>query len=267
MMRATRLLTFVTALTALPVLAMAGVSQWADNPGGRMRIVVLPPDKQGIVKGALEIEPASGWITYWREPGEAGTPPQMTMTPDSGYTLQDMRFPAPQVFKQNGVRDIGYSGPVALPFTLSAQDPAKAINANVFIGVCKEICIPFQAEFNLAVTGDEAEAGAVVTGAESRLPEPPSADFSAEAPRGSADNKTVSVNVTLPANEPEPEFFLTGPEGYVYLDPALAANGANRTDATFTLDELPNHYDLRGKTWRLLVKSGARAMETTLVFD
>lgn len=266
MTRTLRAILILAALTALPAAAAAGVSDWVDNPGGRMRLVVLPPDGSGTVKGAVEIEPARGWITYWREPGEAGMPPQITIAPESSLALEALRFPAPDLFEQNGVRDIGYDGPVSLPFTLKAKGAAERLKAEVFIGVCKEICVPFQAAFDLPLKGDEAEAGKAIAAAEARLPEGPSADFHAEKPRIGADGSTVSVEIALPAPGAA-EFYLTGPDGYVYLDPALESAGPGRTRATFTLDELPRGYDLTGKTWRLLVKSGGRTMETALVFD
>lgn len=258
----------LVALAALPpAAAEAGVSGWAENPGGRMRLVVLPPDAQGIAKGAIEIETAEGWITYWREPGEAGTPPQMTIAPESGLSLEALRFPPPQVFGKKGMRDIGYDEPVALPFALKAEAGAKVLKAALFIGICKEICVPFQAEFEVPLKGREAEARAVVKAAEARLPEAPSARFFAEKPRIGAGGKTVTVAVTLPDPQSMPELFLTGPEGYVYFEPALERSGKGKTYATFLLEDLPRGYDLSGKTWHLLVKAGGRAMETPLVFD
>ena len=264
------ILAFLAAFTIGPATTFAGVSDWTDNPGGRMRLAVLAPDADGTVKGVIEIEPAKGWITYWREPGEAGMPPQMTLAPGTGLALEDLRFPPPRIFDQGGVRDIGYNAPVSLVFTLKGKAAGDTLKAGVFIGVCKEICVPFQADFNVPFTGDaaqEAEAKAALIAAGERLPEAPSADFFAEKPRIGVDAKTVTVPVGLPDLQNKPEFFLTGPDGYVYVEPMLERSGSSQTHATFALGELPRNYDLHGKTWRLLVKSGHRSMETTLVFD
>lgn len=266
----TRILAFLAAFATGPTIAFAGVSDWVDNPGGRMRLAVLAPDADGTVKGMIEIEPASGWLTYWREPGEAGMPPQMTPSPTSGLALSELRFPPPRIFDQAGVRDIGYNAPVSLVFTLKGKAAGDALKAGVFIGVCKEICVPFQADFTVPFTGnaaEEAEAKAALLAAGERLPEAPSRDFFAEKPRIGADGKTVTVPVGLPDLQNKPEFFLTGPDGYVYVEPILERSGTSQTYATFALGELPRNYDLHGKTWRLLVKSGHRSMETALVFD
>lgn len=266
----TRILAFLAAFATGPTIAFAGVSDWVDNPGGRMRLAVLAPDADGTVKGVIEIEPARGWLTYWREPGEAGMPPQMTPSPTSGLALSELRFPPPRIFDQAGVRDIGYNAPVSLVFTLKGKAAGDALKAGVFIGVCKEICVPFQADFTVPFTGnaaEEAEAKAALLAAGERLPEAPSRDFFAEKPRIGADGKTVTVPVGLPDLQNKPEFFLTGPDGYVYVEPILERSGTSQTYATFALGELPRNYDLHGKTWRLLVKSGHRSMETALVFD
>ena len=37
-----------------------------------MRVASLAMDADGVVRGVLQIEPKDGWITYWREPGDAG---------------------------------------------------------------------------------------------------------------------------------------------------------------------------------------------------
>ncbi|MCX8996389.1 cytochrome C biogenesis protein [Rhizobiaceae bacterium BDR2-2] len=262
-----RALTLLVSFLLFPALADAGISGWAENPGARMRIVVLPPDADGHIRGALEIEPTAGWITYWREPGDAGTPPQITIAPESGLSLDALRFPPPKTFRQNGVRDIGYDGPVALPFTLKGNAKTGTLKASAFIGICKEICIPFQAEFEVPLQGAGSEAEAVVQKAEARLPEAPSADFFASKPRIGADGRTVTVPVRLPEAGDWPAFYLTGPEGYVYLDPSLEQGGKSDTYAIFRVEELPRGYTLSGKTWTLLAVSGQRAMETPLVFD
>lgn len=261
-----RLLALLLALTALPTPGSADISGWVDNPGGRVRLIVLPPDPQGRVEGAVEIEPAAGWITYWREPGEAGVPPQLQFLPESGLALEALDFPAPRTFRQNGVSDIGYDQAVSLPFRAKAEGAAERLKATLFIGICKDICVPFQASFDVAFSGGEAEAQAAIAAAKAALPEAPSDSFHAGKPVLSSDGRTVKVPLTLPSAD-VPTLYLTGPEGYVYIDPVLGRAADGSVEATFTLGELPRNYDPHGKTWRLTAKAGGRAMETPLVFD
>lgn len=265
--------TLIAALSAVFFLygpAFAGSSDWAVNPGGRMRVVALAPDDTGLVRGIVQIEPTSGWITYWREPGEAGVPPQLTLAPEGGIALSELRFPPPVTFDQNGIRDIGYEGPVALPFTAQAEpgQHPDVMGASVFIGVCKEICVPFQADFSVPLPRpDDADIAPLVDEAVSKLPEPPSPDFAAHTPVFSEQAKSVALDLVLPRGTRKPELYLTGPEGYVFMNPVLTPGDGENWRATFALPSLPHGYDPKGKTWRLLAIAGERAMETPLVFD
>ena len=111
--------------------ARAETSDWALNEGGRMRLVVLPADEQGNRAAALQIEPSPGWITYWREPGDAGIPPSITLAPDSGYKISEIGYPVPKRLDNGDLRDIGYDGAVTLPLVLSG--PAGGASSGISI--------------------------------------------------------------------------------------------------------------------------------------
>ncbi len=253
--------------------ADAAMTEWANNEGGRMRIVALPADDSGKIRAALQIEPAPGWITYWREPGDSGIPPQVAITPGSNVALERVDYPAPVSIDIGNVRDIGYDHPVALPLTLSVIDSTQPVElkANAFIGLCKDICIPFQASFDLRIedTGqspaEEAVILAVATGA---LPQAPAEDFNVKAHALSEDSKQLRLELRLPEGaKGAEEVIVTGPPGYAFT----SKGAAGARDGIFTLDipitRLPKNYDPKGKQWQLLVVAGGRAMETTLAFD
>ena len=279
-----RLCLALTALTlaisgALPGAigaARAETSDWAVNEGGRMRLVVLPADEHGRRAGALQIEPAPGWITYWREPGDAGIPPSITLAPDTGYTLTEVAYPVPKLIDSGDLRDIGYDGPVTLPLTLSGPADGRPssgeLKASVFIGLCRNICIPFQAEFQLSLTlsetADAAET-ALVAAARESLPEPPSPDFAVRSHALSADGKELSLTVTVPeaTRQDEAEIFVTEPSGHVFFKERERRLEGNALSVVLPISGLPRKYDIHGKSWGVLVKAGGRAMETTLAFD
>lgn len=253
--------------------ARAEMSAWAEAEGGRMRLVALAPDAGGKIRAGLQIEPKPGWITYWREPGNSGIPPQVTIAPASGVTLETIAYPVPKHFFKGAIEDIAYDAPVTLPLSLTAagKDPV-AIDATVFIGICRDICIPFQA--NLAVTlgptiQSHPQEEAILAAADAALPKPPSADFKVTAHAMSPDRKTLSLTLTLPGGGSGgvPDIIVTGPSGYAYTKQI----DGKRDGATFKTDiaigKLPKDYDLSGKRWSVLVIDGGKAMETTLAFD
>ncbi|WP_197491899.1 protein-disulfide reductase DsbD domain-containing protein [Rhizobium bangladeshense] len=262
----------LTAILAPFFSAKAEMSAWAEAEGGRMRLVALAPDASGKIRAGLQIEPKPGWITYWREPGNSGIPPQVTIAPASGVRLDAIAYPLPKHFFKGGIEDIAYDAPVTLPLSLTAAGKGEVkIDATVFIGICKDICIPFQANLSLKLgraMQSRPEEEAILAAADATLPKPPSDDFKVTAHAISPDRKTLSLTLALPADgKGAPDIIVTGPSGYAFTK----QSGAKREGATFRTDvmigKLPKDYDISGERWRVLVIDGGRAMETALAFD
>ncbi|WP_286203091.1 protein-disulfide reductase DsbD domain-containing protein [Rhizobium lusitanum] len=259
-----------TILASSPV--HAATSDWADNPGGRMRLVALAPDAQGRIRAALQIEPAPGWITYWREPGESGIPPQVSPVPDGGIALTKMSFPVPKPIIVGAIQEIGYDAPVTLPldFRIEGKQPAK-LELTAFIGLCKDICIPFQAELSLPLSAagqSTPHEQALLDAADASLPQAPTPDFTAESHSLSADGKMLSLRLTLPeASGDAPLIYVTGPAGYVFFKQANGKRDGKTFATDIAIGKLPRNYDVKGKSWSVLVIDGERAMETTLAFE
>jgi DsbC/DsbD-like thiol-disulfide interchange protein len=270
----TKLMVAAAAIVTMPILAAhAATSDWQDNQGGRMRLVALAPDKSGHIKAALQIEPKDGWITYWREPGESGVPPQLTVAPDSGLTLEKMSFPTPKPIAIGSIAEIGYDAPVTFPLDLRAtgsSTPSK-VDLTAFIGLCRDICIPFQASFSLAVPADgqpQAAEESLLEAAEARLPAAPSSDFSIRDHKLSADGKTLSLAMTLPETAGDaPQIYVTGPSGYVFFKRINEQHDGHDFRADIVIGKLPKTYNIHGKNWGVLAIDGDRAIETTLAFD
>ncbi|MBY5708160.1 protein-disulfide reductase DsbD domain-containing protein [Rhizobium leguminosarum] len=268
------LIAVVSVVTALVPFysAHAEMSAWAENEGGRMRLVALAPDAGGKIRAALQIEPKPGWITYWKEPGNSGIPPQVTIAPKSSVSLDAIAYPVPKHFFKGAIEDIAYDAPVTLPLSLTAPGKGPVtIDAAAFIGICKDICIPFQASFELKLgpaIQSHPQEEAILQAADARLPKPPSQDFDVTAHAMSPDRKTLSLTLALPGEgKAAPDIIVTGPSGYAFTKQI----GGKRDGATFKVDvsigKLPKDYDIAGKRWSVLVIDGERAMETTLAFE
>ncbi|MEF0939570.1 protein-disulfide reductase DsbD family protein [Rhizobium sp. BR 362] len=262
----------LAAATLSDSTAHAAMSDWANNEGGRMRLVALAADAQGHIRAALQIEPAPGWITYWREPGESGIPPQVSPAPDSGVTLEKTSYPTPKPITVGAIQEIGYDAPVTFPldFRVSSHPPAT-LHLTAFIGLCKDICIPFQTEFSLplpAAGQSTAHEQALLDAADASLPQAPSPDFAVEDHRLSPDAKTLSLRLTLPeATASAPSIYVTGPAGYVFFKQANGTRDGKIFATDIAIGKLPKNYDIKGKSWGILVIDGEHAMETTLAFE
>ncbi|MFD1745578.1 protein-disulfide reductase DsbD domain-containing protein [Rhizobium helianthi] len=248
--------------------AHAEITPWAHNEGGRMRIITLPPEPDGTIRGALQIEPENGWITYWREPGEAGIPPQITFPPESGVTLAAMHFPAPKEFVDGDVRDLGYDHPVALPFTVKAGGTPlpSSLTTSAFIGLCRNICIPFQADFqlNLRASRLPLEENLILDEAMRRLPEPPSPEFSVRSAQIDSAGATLDLRLDLPDHQAEPKIIVVAPEGHVFLDHSAPSQEGDTKRFAVSLEGLKDKEKAGTSNWSVLVILGERAMESSL---
>lgn len=273
-----RSLTLAGALAAGGLLyhvptAIAEMTPWAQNEGGRMRIIALPPEPNGKVRGALQIEPKAGWITYWREPGDAGIPPKMVFSKAGGVTLDSISYPVPKRIDSGKLRDIGYDQAVTFPFELTVSDPETPVSlgASAFIGLCRNICIPFQAEFTLALgsaKGTPVEEAMILTQAALTLPEAPSDDFSVTHYAVTQSRDLLKLTLELPADvEKAPQVFVTGPEGHVLFDSLNGERKGNSYSLDMPIGKLPEDYEMKGQRWGILVIAGNRAMETSLAFE
>ncbi|MBP1850291.1 protein-disulfide reductase DsbD domain-containing protein [Rhizobium halophytocola] len=255
--------------------ATAGESAWAETEGGRMRLILAGNDGNGIYEGALEIEPQPGWITYWREPGDSGIPPQITVSPDSPLTLQSIAYPTPKRIDNGPVTDLAYDRPVSLPLTFQTDgkvDAAgKPLDLQVFIGLCKNICIPFQADFKLAVpAGSEPQDAIRIRMARQTLPAAPSKDFSVADVRRSDDGKALLMDLALPGGSAEGlQLYVTGKPGMVYMTYNVEKTAGGLVSVRMPIAGLPlaGQPKAEAGTWRLLAIDGSRAMQTPLAFD
>ena len=138
----------------------------------------LVADQQAVAPGeafrlGLRLRLAPGWHTYWRNPGDAGAPPELLLTLPEGATAGPIEWPAPQRIPTGPLVSFGYESEVLLPLrvTLPAGGPAPGgpltIEAEASWLVCAEICIPEEGRFRLDLP--VAAAGRLDAGARAAL--------------------------------------------------------------------------------------------------
>ena len=170
------------------------------------------------------------------------------------------------------LRDIGYDHPVTLPFELRVENPAQplSIGVSAFVGLCRNICIPFQADFALQLAGTGAtpvQEAMLLASAEAKLPEAPSGDF-ALTHYALTGNDRLRLRLRLPgALAAPPQVIVTGPQGHVFFDSKDGRQDGEDYALEVPIEKLPKNYDMRGKRWGILVIAGDRAMETSLAFN
>lgn len=251
--------------------AAAASSPWAAVQGGEVRIVTAKPLADGTIPAILDIRLEPGWKTYWREPGASGIPPQITLDPAGGIDFSGIRFPAPKTFDDGIVRYVGYDSSVALPLDLRRNRPGDlALKASVFLGICKDICIPVQAELDVSLPDALVEnplEKARIDAASAALPQAPDDTFKAASAGYDPQAGQLHVSLVLPQGGAAPELFLAGPPGYGFGKPALAAQPDGTTRADIPVRAPKAGGALKSGSVVLTVRAGERSMETPLAFD
>jgi len=120
-------------------------------------------DADGQHTAAIEITLAPGWVTYWRAPGDAGIPPTFNFAGSDAITSVTPLWPTPEVFGENGMRSIGYYNSVVVPLIVDLSEASQeaTINGEMTIGVCEEICIPYNLSFNAVLPSAGASDPAI----------------------------------------------------------------------------------------------------------
>ena len=101
----------------LLLLAFAGpASAQAEQPKVQARLIA---EKGEIAPGeavtiALEENIASGWHTYWINPGDAGAPTTIDWSLPSGWHASAIEWPYPKRLPTGPLMDYGYEGRVWL---------------------------------------------------------------------------------------------------------------------------------------------------------
>lgn len=137
----TRILLNSTAF-ALTLLAAPALAQIPDTVA-EIEVVQGWRGEDGIHRGALLIQLAPGWKTYWRSAGEGGIPPTFNWSGSDNLSALEMHFPVPEVFDTNDMRSYGYESRVVLPFQARPDaNGAISLKGEIELGVCLDVCIP-----------------------------------------------------------------------------------------------------------------------------
>jgi thiol:disulfide interchange protein len=185
----------------------------------------------------LRLRMADGWHTYWKNPGDAGVPPDLTI---DGVTQSPIDWPTPRRVAEGPVMTYAYTGEVLLPVTVTApMGAASTIKAHAQWLVCKDICVPEEGDFSLTVPIG--------------TPAP-----SAQAPLFAAHDRSVP--------RPSPWTTRISPDGTLFVQgPELTT--ATVTDAWFIPDEPGHIQDDAAQPLSVRVGGFTLALKPTKEFD
>ena len=131
-------------------------------------------DRDGVAPGqavrlGLRLRIAPGWHVYWKNPGDAGIAPELTLDGAQGGPIL---WPTPVRLPEGPLMTYGYTGEVLLPLVATAQ--GRAVTATASWLVCEKICVPEDATLTLALDGPPGTApeATLFVAADARMPRP-----------------------------------------------------------------------------------------------
>ncbi|MCR9256996.1 MAG: protein-disulfide reductase DsbD family protein [Alphaproteobacteria bacterium] len=151
---------------------------WSDSDVAPVRLIAGAdgPMAGGALPLALEFDLAETWKVYWRSPGDAGYPPELTDQGSENLASIALEWPAPKRFSIFGLESFGYGGKAVLPLTVRIDDPDKPVTVRQKVSylTCSDICVPFEAELALTLdgTGEPTEHTQAIGKALGKVPVP-----------------------------------------------------------------------------------------------
>src|SRR5580692_1551114 len=260
---------FVSSMAAsLAFEARAGdVSPWQQD--GHSAVRLLAGSRSGaVLLGGIAFDLQPGWKTYWRTPGDSGVPPRFDFSKSENIEAVTVLWPAPMKFDDGaGGHSLGYHDQIVLPLRIVAKNTDKPVTlrAAVNYAVCDKLCIPVEADVELAFTSVASTEDSALFTALDTVPKP--ANVGDPNPLTIRDVKregksAVLVDVVTPDSK-DVSLFVEGPTpDWALPVPALLEHsppGVKRF--AFELDGLPPGANPEGAALKLTLAGGDRSYE------
>jgi thiol:disulfide interchange protein DsbD len=160
-----RLLALLMLLLASALLPGSAAALESTSVVSKRATVTLVSDTDALSPGApfraaLRFRLTEGWHTYWKNPGDAGVAPELSFTLPNGVTAGPIDWPTPRRVAEGPVMTYAYTHAVLLPVTISGATTGLTLKAHANWLVCKDICVPEEGDFTLALPAGTAAPNA-----------------------------------------------------------------------------------------------------------
>ena len=242
-------------------------SPWQRDTNSAVRL--LAGSRSGaVLLGGVAIQLQPGWKTYWRTPGDSGVPPRFDFSKSDNVEAVTVLWPAPMKFDDGaGGISLGYKQQVVLPLRIVAKNADKPVTlrAHISYAVCDKLCIPVEANTELAFASVASTEDGTLSEALNAVPKPanvgdPNPLTIRDVKREGKTNVLVDVtapeakDVSLFVEGPTPDWALPVPKLVDHSPP-----GVKRF--AFELDGLPPGASPEGAALKLTLVGGGRAYE------
>jgi DsbC/DsbD-like thiol-disulfide interchange protein len=263
----------IVASSFAPQARAQDSSPWLKD--GHSAVRLLAGSRSGaVLLGGIAFQLQPGWHTYWRNPGDSGVPPRFDFAKSDNIEAVTVLWPAPTKFADgSGGTSLGYQKQVVLPLRIVVKNADKPVTlrAEINYAVCEKLCIPVEANAELAFTSVASTEDSALFAALDTVPKP--ATIGDPNPLTIRDVKRdgkngVLVDVTAPVAG-EVNLFVEGPTpDWALPVPTLVEPGPPGTKRfAFDLDGLPPGAKPDGAALKLTLVGGERAYEFNVNLD
>ena len=267
-------------IVAVTGLALLGAPGCTPPPMPRRNGSKAIARARAIINGGgnlagIELQLPEGWKTYWRYPGEAGgVAPSFDWSKSTNLESAQVLYPAPKRFTDKSGDTIGYKGNVLFPVRLKPKDASKPIDVHLAFdyGVCKDICIPAQAELTLNArsryrtgrVGSVRGCDGARSGTASRRGAKPIRCSSARSSSCRAPSRGILLETQFPDGAEHADAFVEAPDGlYVPLPKKVADDGKGAVTFEIDLSKDADVAALKGKQLTATIVSDKGQSEAT----
>ena len=263
------------AFTTLACFASLGASAqdaspWIKDTYSSVRLIA-GSRSGGVLLGGISFQLQPGWKTYWRTPGDSGVPPRIDFSKSDNVDSVKILWPAPVKFPDGaGGVSFGYKNQVVLPLRIIAKSPDKPVTlrAAISYAVCEKLCIPVEAQAELAFVSVASTEDGAISAALDTVPKPAKVGDAApisirEVRReGNGVQVDVAVQDDKAAKDKDIQLFVEGPTpDWALPVPKLVKREPGVQHFAFELDGLPPGASADGAALKLTVAGPGGAYE------
>ncbi len=227
-----------------------------------------------VLLGGIAFQLQPGWKTYWRTPGDSGVPPRFDFSKSENIEAVTVMWPAPLKFDDGaGGVSLGYHDQTVLPLRIVPKNVDKPVTlrAEINYAVCEKICIPVEANAELAFNSVASTEDSALFAALDTVPKPanvgdPTPLTIRDVKREGKSSVLVDVvtpdarNINLFVEGPTPDWGLPVPKLVERSPP-----GVKRF--AFELDGVPPGVNPEGAALKFTLVGGDRAYEFNINLD
>ena len=251
--------------------ASKGESPWVGQTNSKVRLVSGTLERGGAksLYAAIELRMDPGWKTYWRNPGDSGVPPTFDWSRSKNLKSAEVLYPMPHRFADANGTAIGYDGDIVFPVKITPEREGEPIELALAFeyGLCKDLCIPNEAELGAVLPPDlgKNDAG-LIEAALDRVPKPEQAGTLPRLVAARADLDGPKPGLEFEAEFPNgaagTDLFVTSPETLVPVPKPLGPVEGGKQRFTVTFYSPAEAAAIKGKPLAITLVSDEGAAET-----